>query len=122
MRLGSAIFFVSLLSAVTVSASPSKVCVRNYPADAEVSPCKKFPDAYAYVIPWTSSPDGTADDSKVCTRIYGETYCDAGAKEYVHVPTEDGRTICVLDFDQPGVTSFCNSVPDFYHWVMGLPQ
>ncbi len=107
------------LMSPAADASPSKVCVRNYPADADVSPCKRFPEAYTYVIPW--KPD-FSDDSQVCTRIYGETYCDISPKEYVRIPTVDGRTICALDFDQPGVSDFCRSVPDFYHWVMGLPQ
>lgn len=119
MRYPFAVLSILFLANAAILASPAKVCVRNYPADAEVSPCRRFPDAYTYVIPWKP---GLADDSQVCTRIYGDTYCDVSPKEYVRIPTVDGRTICALDFNQPPVSDFCVTIPDFYHWVMGLPQ
>lgn len=119
MRISCAVLSMLLFISSAAMASPPKVCVRNYPADADVSPCKRFPESYTYAIPW--KPD-LEDDSMVCTRIYGETYCDISPKEYVRIPTVDGKTICVLNFDQPGVANFCQSVSDFYHWVVGLPN
>ena len=113
--------FAILFVGSTLLASPTKVCVRNYPSDAEVSPCKKFPESYTYVIPWKPEIE---DDSQVCTRIYGETYCEISPNEYRRIPTVDGKTICALDFDQPGIkTNFCeSSAGDFYHYVMGMPS
>ena len=108
-----------LFSAYAISGPTSKkVCVRNY-GEVKGGVCDRFPENYAFVAPATDfeiDEEPVTDATRVCTRIYSDSYCDS-TPEYVHVDTMDGRTICVLDNDQPKVVNLCAKTPQYYDYV-----
>ena len=111
-KLGQKLGLVFFAVAVTASAS-ELVCVRNYMNKEGLIPCDRYPQFYAYVIPYDKKKD-----EKVCARIYSEFYCQGAKKEYVPVQTLEGRAICVLNNAQEPVLNYCRSLPQYYAFIV----
>jgi hypothetical protein len=101
---------VFLIVPISIRAA-NPVCVRNYDKGTNYDICAEYPQYYAYLV-------GKNTNSNVCTQIQSEFYCDE-AKQYVHVPTTTGETICVMNYNQPPVSNYCDSVPQYYDYVEG---
>ena len=90
---------------------PQKLmCVRNYAKQGGSTVCTSFGMHY------TNLRHLTEDATEVCTRIYDDFYCETGS-EYEYVTNLKGKRICTLNYNQPPVANFCDSVPQFYDYI-----
>ena len=88
------------------------VCVRNYrggdvPGDA----CEISPAIYVVV----QAKDETREP--LCTMRYPDAACEHYPREYRRVVEAGGGTVCVVDFNQPGVGNYCQTNPDLYDYA-----
>jgi hypothetical protein len=100
-----------LFSASLFAAHP--ICVRHYAEKDGVNLCERFADIYAFVQPLKANMT-----KPVCTRIYQDFFCQQ-SKTYEVIPSLNKGPICILNENQPPVSNFCESVPDFYEYVQG---
>ncbi len=85
------------------------VCVRNYVTE-KGNACDSSPLGYSWI-------SGSLEEGKkVCTRTQNDMYCQ-GTKEYRRVVTEEGQTVCVMDYGQDPIINYCESVPELYAYV-----
>lgn len=95
-------------------AAPDRVCVRDFMNDGGMIPCNSMTKGFAWVVPVEPRPKA------VCTRVYEAFYCDQ-AKEFEWIESEDGKKICVLNNDQPGVANLCEGSPKTFVYVKRRP-
>lgn len=105
------IFYAVLFSGVAFT-TPDKICVRSYIKDPAIKwdPCEHL-KTHLYAIPLEPT------ERKICTRAYSAFYCETASKEYVWIHSPDGKRFCTLDYNQPGVVNYCESVSQYYDYV-----
>ena len=108
--------FLFLLGFSLSALAADPMCVRNYAKQGAESVCENQKQFYASVTHLINA------ESKVCTRIYADFYCETAPKEYQKVMTTDRREICTLNYNQPPVANFCESVPEFYDYIQRKPS
>ncbi len=87
------------------------ICVRNL-ANQGLDVCSIQPIYYTYFQALEPK------EKAVCTRIYVDKYCNS-SPEFVTVAALDGRSICVLNFNQPPLINYCESLPRYYSYLNG---
>lgn len=101
-----------LFSGVAFAAGDD-ICVRNYlGGDPDVDVCERLGGRYVYVQP----KEGTGE-AALCAITYPEAACSQLPREYRKVRKEDGSSVCVVDFNQPGVGNYCETTPDLYGYA-----
>lgn len=106
---------LSLLVFSTLSHAADPMCVRNYAKQGGGSICTSYKEFYALVHHYENK------ETDVCTRIYADFYCENAPKEYERVVTLENKTICTLNYNQPGVANYCESAPQFYDYILKTP-
>ena len=105
-------FYLFLILGLVLSlrAISEPICVRNYLAQGG-DPCAKYPTIFVYVR------DVENEQRIMCTRKQHGAYCGS-AKEYNWVVTADGKSACVMNYNQPPIANFCKDLPDLYGYAM----
>lgn len=96
-------------------AAGDDVCVRNYlhalPSDPDVDVCERIGTRYVHAQPQDEA------QPKLCVITFADTMCDTAPREYRRIKGIDGASLCVVDFNQPGVINYCDSVPQLYDYA-----
>lgn len=86
------------------------VCVRTYNTE-QFNPCSLGTGQFVSVV---------SDDSKrsfLCTRVQADRNCKQHKTEFSHALGEDGRVVCVLNFNQTATGNYCASQPESYAYA-----
>lgn len=102
---------VGLFVFASAAFANSEICVRNYlSGNPQGDVCAAVGTRYVYAID-TENPE-----AKICVLTYADSYCKTSPKEYGFVPTAKGN-VCVVNFAQPPVLDYCQSVPELYQLI-----
>ena len=96
----------------TVANGEETICVRNYLRnDQGVDPCAQGLARYLYLI------NNSRPDVLICGMSYPPANCSSYPQEFNMALARDGSPVCVVNFHNPPVVDYCETVPQFYDWV-----
>jgi len=109
-------WFVLLILLIPISnleADP-RICVRSYIHSNGFDLCSLGSSPrHFYVYPEEGS------EKKVCVITYEDRYCKYQKQEFSHAKTLDGRIVCVLNYNQPGVSgNYCATQPEDFSYAL----
>lgn len=99
---------------VTALAAGEHVCVRNFlggDSAPSIDVCAEVGTRYVYAMPRGEG------EAHLCVLVYPDTACDVDSRGYRRITAESGATLCVVDFNQPGVGNYCEAAPTLYSYA-----
>ena len=106
---------LALLVAGTAQAEGQNVCVRNFlhalPSDPGIDICEQFGGRYVHAQPQDET------QARLCVITFDDSMCVTAPREYRRILSAEGAPLCVVDFNQPSVVNYCESVPELYDYA-----